>query len=135
MDPATSSDPAAPAWERRRLLAVLAAALVGAALLVGGLVYAVVYALNPPTPTAATTRPDPIVVPAGTGAAYRDSVAAAPMLTVPPEASRPGAPAATPGPAITIPPATSAGPGGVPTGFPHTRQARWGSWRRSTAPS
>ena len=120
MRPATSSDTAAPAWERRRLLAVLAAALVGAALLAGGLVYAVVYALNPPTPTAGTTGPAPIVVPAGTGAQYRDSVAAKPMLTVPPEASRPGAVAAAPGPALAVPPATTAGPGGVPAGFPHT---------------
>ena len=118
MRPATSSDTAAPAWERRRLLAVLAAALVGAALLAGGLVYAVVSALNPPT--AATTGPAPIVVPAGTGAQYRDSVAAKPMLTVPPEASRPGAVAAAPGPALAVPPATTAGPGGVPAGFPHT---------------
>lgn len=125
MNPATSSDTAAPAWERRRLLAVLAAAVAGVMLLAGGLVYAAVYALNPPTP-ATTSGPAPIVVPAGTGADYRDSIAAAPMLTVPPQASRPGALAAEPGPVIAVPPATTAGAGGVPSGFPHTPEGAVG---------
>ncbi|MBK8460749.1 MAG: hypothetical protein IPL43_11685 [Micropruina sp.] len=52
------------------------------------------------------------------GQARRDAIAAAPMLAVPPDASRSGTPAARPGPAITIPAPSRVGPADVPTGFP-----------------
>ena len=61
-------------------------------------------------------------VPAGAvrGQAYRDSVAAAPMLKVDPDSARRGVPSAHPAATLLVPAATGTGPAGVPTGFPKT---------------
>ncbi|WP_344252349.1 hypothetical protein [Terrabacter carboxydivorans] len=54
------------------------------------------------------------------GQAYRDSIAAAPMLKVDPDIARQGVPSAHPAPTMLVPAATRPGPAGVPTGFPQT---------------
>jgi len=116
-------------WGRRRLVRTLAVVAVVAALMLVGLSYAVYSAIASTRSTAAAASPGQEIrsaeqLPSGT--ARRDAIAAAPMLAVPPEASRSGKPAARVGPAITILPAGRVGPAGVPTGFPQSPEGAVG---------
>lgn len=113
----------AGAWDRRRLLGVLAGVLAAVVLLVAGLVYAVVWALGSATETTATgTAPGsgPVHVDGVTAQQRRDAIASAPMTAVDASAATTGNPAAVPGRSITVPAATTVGPAEVPTGFAHT---------------
>lgn len=141
-DPRTASPASAEAagWERRRLMLVLTAAALAALVLLGGLGYAVYLVVDPASSTQPSTRlshwsrsrtpqtgtpnaPSPVP---GRGQAYRDAVAAAPMLTVPPTAMRPTDPAPVAAATISIAMPTGDGPAQVPTGFPHTPQGAVG---------
>ena len=116
---AAATDP----WGRRRLVRTLPIVAVVAALLLAGLSYAVYSAIASTRSSAAAASPGQEIRSAEqlpSGPARRDAIAAAPMLAVPPEASRSGKPSAQVGPTITIPPAGRVGPAGVPTGFPHS---------------
>jgi len=114
-------------WGRRRLVRTLVVVAMAALLLLGGLVYAVYSAV-------ASTRTSSLIpadvaqaaeqLPPGPG--RRDAIAAAPMLAVPPEASRSGTPSARRSPTLTLPPAGRVGPAGVPTGFPKTPEGAIG---------
>lgn len=122
---------AAGAWGRRRLLAVLAAAVLAATATLVGLVYAIYFAVTtasakPGIPTHGTQASAPVSIGPGQGPAHRDQVAAAPMLEVRPGDARPTAPSALAGPAIAIPVATATGPAGLPSGFPHTPEGAVG---------
>ena len=87
MNTAATVDP----WDRRRLMRTLLLIAAAAALLLAGLTYAVVTAV-----TSAGAGEPLQVDPARaaerlpSGQARRDAIAAAPMLTVPPHASRSG---------------------------------------------
>lgn len=124
----------APAWTRRKMLALLVAAGCAALLLVAGLVLAVTTAVTPGSRHAAAAKSDTdnvtLTVPgAGSAAssgessqmAAEDALAARPMPQVDQSVSEPG-PVSTrdPGPAIVLPPSTGNGAAGVPTGYPHT---------------
>jgi len=116
-------------WGRRRLVRTLAVVASVAALLLVGLSYAVYSAIASTRSTAAAASPGQEIrsaeqLPSGT--ARRDAIAAAPMLAVPPEASRSGKPSARVGPTITVPPAGRVGPAGVPTGFPQSPEGAVG---------
>ena len=121
-------------WSRSRLLGILTAAVMVAALLLGGLVYAVYLALtgigdnsgvDNANPQVATGETDRSTV--AQGASHRDLIAAEPMLTVPGSAAFPAAAASQQAPSIKIPAGTGAtGPGFVMTGFPHTPQGAIG---------
>jgi hypothetical protein len=116
-------------WSRRRMLALLALAALTLALLVVGLVLAVLHAVDSTgqrTGAGSTTEgsgqaPEAEPTGAATEAEARDALAAEPMPAVPESASLP-APVSNrdPGPPIVLPRATVTGPAGVPTGFPHT---------------
>ncbi len=110
-----SDDP----WSRRHLLRALAAVIAVAVLGLFGAGYAVYAAVRGPAAAGETeerSRADSL--PPGT--ARRDAVAAAPMLAVPPAASRGGTPTPDAGPAMVIPAPSEAGAMEVPTGFPRT---------------
>lgn len=126
----------APAWTRRKMLALLVGAGSAVLMLLAGLVLAITTAVRPGpshTTTAQNGTGDTIVtVPAsGTGSAAssgqppqsaaEDVLAARPMPQVDQSVSEPG-PVSTrdPGPAIALPPTTGPGPVGVPTGYSHT---------------
>ena len=116
-------------WGRRRLVRTLAVVAVVAALMLVGLSYAVYSAIASTRSTAAAASPGQEIrsaeqLPSGT--ARRDAIAAAPMLAVPPEASRSGKPSAQVGTTIAIPPAGRQGPAGVPTGFPQSPEGAVG---------
>ncbi|WP_457255947.1 hypothetical protein [Pedococcus sp. P5_B7] len=117
-------DGASGGWGRSRLLATLAAGVAAATLFVAGLVLALYYGLRSAeaasAPHSAAWSASPKPVASGSGPAYRDRVAAAPMLKVAPDDARRGVPAAVAGPVIDVPPATGVGPAQVPTGFPRT---------------
>ncbi|TQM57841.1 hypothetical protein [Humibacillus xanthopallidus] len=128
-------DGAAGGWDRRRLLTVLAGGVLAALVFLVGLGLAVYYALgslgaspSPGSPAIGETTRAEIPgdagrdVPAGParGQAYRDRVAAAPMLDVDPDSARRGVPSAHPAPTLLVPAVTRTGPADVPTGFPHT---------------
>ncbi|WP_270888918.1 hypothetical protein [Pedococcus sp. 5OH_020] len=117
-------------WGRPRLLATLAAAVGAALLFVAGLALALYYGLPSAdatsTPHSAAWSASPMPVATGTHSAYRDQVAAAPMLQVAPDDARRGGPAAVAGPVIDVPAATSLGPAQVPTGFPRTPEGAVG---------
>ena len=126
----TGQDSASGGWGRSRLLATLAAVVAAALLFVAGLVLALYYGLRSAdassTPHSAAWSGSPKPVATGTGQAYRDQVAAAPMLQVAPDDARRGVPAAVAGPVIDVPAATRVGPGQVPTGFPRTAEGAVG---------
>ena len=111
--------PSAGGWTRWRLLATLGAAATTALALLAGLVLAVGYALTPTTAQQVPAIAGSPTAPAQ-GTAYRDQVAAAPMLTVPPDAASTPEIATVVGPVMTVPVATIAGPAGVGSGFPNT---------------
>jgi hypothetical protein len=112
-------------WDRSRLLGILGAAVVVAALLLVGIVYAIYLALSgigedanasAQVATGETDRPT-----VAQGTSHRDEIAAEPMLTVPESAAFPAESASQEAPAIKIPAGSGApGPGFVMTGFPHT---------------
>ncbi len=120
----------APEWPRQKMLGLLIGAAVVAALLVVGVVLAVVYAINP-SQTTARQRTGITDGPADTGegtttghgsvADPRDLLADTTMPSVDADASHPGPiSVADPGAPITLPAATSTGAAQVPTGFPRT---------------
>ncbi|TQM63808.1 hypothetical protein [Humibacillus xanthopallidus] len=128
-------DGTARGWDRRQLLTVLASGVLSALVFLVGLWLAVYYALgslgassSPGSPAIGETTRAEIPgdagrdAPAGSarGQAYRDRVAAAPMLEVDPDSARRGVPSAHPAPTLLIPAVTRTGPSGVPTGFPKT---------------
>ena len=122
-----SGTAAADQWGRRRLVRTLAVVAMAALLLLGGLAYAVYSAVASTQAAPATPGPAAQAVeqlPPGQG--RRDAIAAAPMLPVPPEASRFGTPSARRSPSIGIPPAARVGPAEVPTGFPQTPEGAVG---------
>jgi hypothetical protein len=116
-------------WSRRKMLALLAVAALTVALLVIGLVLAVLHVLYPTgqstgaawTSEGAGQAREAEPTGAATEAEARDALAAELMPVVPESASRP-APVSNrdPGPPIVLPRATVTGPAGVLTGFPRT---------------
>lgn len=128
----TAQDPGVLSeWSRQRLLAILAAAVVVAALLVSGLGYAVYLAIGgidekgSATTNVATGETDRSSV--AQGAAHRDEIAADPMLTVPESAAVPGDTTSVKAPVIEVPAGTGVtGPGFIMTGFPHTPEGAIG---------
>ena len=128
---ATKKAEGATEWGRRRLLGILVAAVVVAALLLGGLGYAVYLAVagigeeasaNTDVATGETDRST-----VAQGAVYRDEIAAEPMLSVPESAAFPAETISTEAPAIKIPAGTGVnGPAFVMTGFPHTPEGAIG---------
>ena len=118
-------------WGRSRLLGILGAAVVVAALLLVGIVYAIYLALSGigedanASAQVATGESDRSTV--AQGASHRDEIAAEPMLTVPESAAFPAESASQEAPAIKIPAGSGApGPGFVMTGFPHTPEGAIG---------
>jgi hypothetical protein len=126
-------EPRSPQWSRRRMLGLLVLAALTVAVLIAGLVLAVVHAVNPTGggndasvvggSVGNATVPAAAATPTGTvsAAEARDALAARPMPAVSESASRP-APVSNrdPGPPIVLPRATHTAAAGVPTGFPHT---------------
>jgi hypothetical protein len=118
-------------WGRSRLLGILVAAVVVAALLLVGIVYAIHLAMTgigedaSATPGVATGETDRSR--AAQGASHRDEIASEPMLSVPASAAFPAATARQEAPSIRIPAGTGAtGPGFVMTGFPHAPEGAIG---------
>lgn len=119
-------------WGRRRLLVILTAATVVAVLLVTGLIRATYLAV---TGVGDDTRAedliftvvnDPTTGDVARGAAHRDEVAAAPMLTVNDQAMFP-AEAVRDAPAgIEIPIGEAPGPALIQSGFPNTPEGAVG---------
>jgi len=118
-------------WSRGKLLALLAAAAGTGALLLLGLVLAVLQAGSPAhrraagpspgrAPHASPSAAAEVGTPEAVGAA-RDALANRPMAAVDLTAARPG-PVSTrdPGAPIVLPKPTRTGAAGVPTGFPRT---------------
>ncbi|MDN5805010.1 MAG: hypothetical protein L0H26_10580 [Microlunatus sp.] len=122
---------AAPMWSRRVLLLVLATIVVAGLGGVGGIgvwAYSILHRDGSPAGGQALSRTTAGAAGGGStsGQAYRDELAARPMLTVPESASQPGSPSLTPGPNIVIPPAGKAGPLNVATGYSRTAQGAAG---------
>lgn len=112
-------------WSRRHLLIALGIVVGVAALLLGGLTYAVVKALDTDasaTPTSSRSAAENWPVGAGgvRGEEYRDAIAAKPMLKTGPDDMKPAAPALDAPGRMVIGPSTKAGPADVPSGFAHT---------------
>ncbi|KAA1397772.1 hypothetical protein [Aeromicrobium ginsengisoli] len=110
-------------WSRRRLLAMLAGVVAFALLVIGGLAYAVVAAFSPDHATASNGSPDThwTAGPDGVrGDAYRDALAAKPMLEANEDDMKPVAPALDTPRRMLIGPSTKTGPVDVPSGFAHT---------------
>ena len=101
-------------WSRQRLLTVLTAAT---ALLAVAVATAGYYSLRVVFDTSRAPLP---ISKVSHGTARRDAIAAAPMLSVDPNAMYPATPTAQVAPRFAIPAARGSGPEGVPTGFPHT---------------
>lgn len=121
----SAPDPGTAEWSRSRLLGILSAAGVVAALLLVGIAYAIYLALSGigEDPNAsgqvATGETDRSSV--AQGAVHRDEIAAEPMLSVAETAAFPAELATQEAPAIRIPAGSGApGPGFVMTGFPQT---------------
>lgn len=112
-------------WSRPRLLLALTAITVALVLVVAGFGLAVWYAVTDRTPTAvAPTSPTTAATPLS-----RDEIAAAPMASVDQQAAFTPDPAVTPAGTIRLPAGTGErGPGGVPTGFPHTPGGAVAQW-------
>lgn len=128
----TEAAAGSPEWGRRRLLVILTAATVVAVLLVVGLIratYLAVTGVGDDTPAdelTFTVVTEPTVSDVVRGAAYRDEVAAAPMLVVNDQAMFP-AQAAYDAPAgIEVPIGEAPGPAQIQSGFPHTPEGAVG---------
>jgi hypothetical protein len=125
-------------WNRRRLIAVFAAAVTGCALVLLGLGLAVYYTLQPDWHPASAPQGDAGGGSGETGAESRspagpaghrlteDALANRGMPTVSVDAAQPGPVSARDPGQIVVPAATRTGPAGVPTGFPHTPQGALG---------
>ena len=117
-------------WDRRRLLRTLVAIVAGRPGPAGraGVCRGEHDHLDAPRdrPAAQPATAAQLIQAMPSGATRRDTIAAAEMLQVPPQAGRGGTPAAVPAPAMTIPPAGRAGPADVPTGYPHTPEGAIG---------
>jgi len=116
-------------WGRSRLLGILVAAVVVAALLLIGIVYAVYLATtgigNDANANATPGETDRSRV--AQGATRREEITSEPMLTVPESAAFPAEEASQEAPSIRIPAGTGAtGPGFVMTGFPRTPEGAIG---------
>ena len=111
-------------WSRRRLLILLGILVAVVLLLLAGLAYVVVYGANSNSTSAGLDSPGQKTWPVGAdgvrGDAYRDAVAAEPMLQTDEADMRPAAPALDEPRRIVIEPATKRGPAKVPSGFDHT---------------
>lgn len=111
-------------WSRRRLLVMLAGAVVFALVVVTGLVMAVAAAIGSHgTAGGGGARPERTWTadPDGVrGDGYRDAVAARAMLAANESDLQPSAPSLDKPKRIEIPASTSTGPAEVPSGFPHT---------------
>lgn len=116
---APTSTGQAGGWDRRRLLAGLAAAAVAAALLMVGLVYAV-YSTVTSASRSDVSSPTAGEAPGGRRPLTRDEIAGEPMVRVAPADARPTTPAATTPAVIEVPAAKRTGPADVPTGFSPT---------------
>lgn len=114
--------PARP-WSRERLLVMLIGSALTAAVLLAGLVMAIVYALTDRGAAAVTVAEEGQV---GSNAPIRDRIAAAPMASLDPDAAFTPDPAVTEAAAIQVPMATAVGPADVPSGFPRTPQGAVG---------
>jgi hypothetical protein len=129
---ATTTGPGPAEWGRRRLLAILVAAVAVGAVMVGGLVYAVQLGAaslddpSRPSEDAAAVGGEADPAMGARGQQHRDEIAAAPMLSVPPDAMLPADPADEPAPSIAIPAGDTPGPAFVLTGFPHTPEGAIG---------
>lgn len=120
-------------WSRSRLLGILVAAVVVAALILGGLVYAVVLAFSGVGSSEATTGvatgEDPVSgrPSVARGEAHRDEIAAEPMLSVPESAAYPATTSNDTPRKISVPAGLGIqGPGLVATGFPNTPEGAIG---------
>lgn len=111
-------------WSRRHLLIVLGVLVAVVLLLVAGLAYVAVRGTNSGTASAGLDSPDQKTWHVGAddvrGDAYRDAVAAEPMLETDDDDMRPAAPALDEQRRMVIGPATKRGPAKVPSGFDHT---------------
>lgn len=129
----TAAGPGGPEWGRRRLLVILVVAALVAVVLVVALIRAVYVAVadlddnNSTGETGITlvTR-DPDSGGVEHGAAYRDQIAAEPMLSVTEAATLPADPAADTLPRIKIPSGTVPGPAHILSGFPRTPEGAVG---------
>lgn len=127
------------AWSRRRLLAILGAAVAVAVLLVMTLGYGVFRAVSGTGPAAVTDGAGEdfadggpgrglgsevagglVKVEPAEGDAHRDEIAAAAMLEVPEDAMYPADPDTQPAATVSIPEGRTTGPANILTGFPHT---------------
>lgn len=115
-------------WERGRLLAILAGALVAGLVLLAGLglfIWQVLADEPPQTPATQEAAASPIVLEEASlpqaGQVRRELIADAPMLTVDdPRAYREGQVATTVVEPLAIPSPTGTGPLGILTGYPQT---------------
>ncbi|HQG12323.1 MAG TPA: hypothetical protein PLZ83_05155 [Dermatophilaceae bacterium] len=107
-------------WGRRRLVRTLVTVATAAALLLGGLGYAVYSAVGSTTNRPGADDAAAVAQALPPGSVRRDAIAAAPMLAVPPEAGRSGTPSTRQIPTMTLPTVVRVGPAGVATGFPQT---------------
>ena len=105
-------------WPRWRLIATLATVVLAGLALLVGLALAVWSMLN----VAPTVVAPPPSVPTGQGHgdAFRDQIAAEPMLQVPASAASTPQVSSDLAPTLLIPRPNTLGRVGVPTGFPHT---------------
>ena len=117
-------------WPRWRLIAILATVTLTLLALLTGLALALWPILNAtPKPTVTSPTPNPGAV---RGAAYRDRIAAEPMLQVPASAASTPEVSTAMAPTLVVPASDAVGPAG--RGLPGSRtrpRVRWPSWRRS----
>lgn len=119
-------------WGRRRLLGILASAVVVAAVLLAGLGFAIYQVAAAMGEDRGASTPETVTAGeanhAGTaqGVNRRDEIAAAPMLRVPAEAMKPAARSDEPAPRLRVPVGRELGPANVMTGFPATPEGAIG---------
>lgn len=114
-------------WSRTRLLALVGGLVVAVVLTLVGGGLAIGHATMGVRPAAVATG-EPARAPEGIRPS-RDEIAAAPMLSVDPQAAFHPDPATVPAGSIVVPqPLVLDGPAGVPTGFPHTHEGAVGQW-------
>lgn len=116
-------------WSRNRLLAILASAGVVALVLLLGLGYAIYLAIHSSISKSTGQHAlsgKQMHSSIARGRAYRDRIAATPMLAVDADAMKPSTPTTQLAAPITIPEPTSTGADQVPTGFAHTPQGAIG---------
>ncbi|WP_248580842.1 type IV secretion system protein [Nocardioides sp. InS609-2] len=118
-------------WGRRRLLGILAGAIVAALVLVAGLGYAVLQVVAPAgnqgrdADVPGVARGGGLPPSSATGQELRDEIAAAPMLSVPKEAMEQSEKATEAAP-LSVPSGTRLGAANVLMGFPQTPEGAAG---------